>query len=99
MGFWWCEQNELWMEMKAGLFNTDLLVAQTDSLSALGAAVIAAFGAGFYDTLQDAVDRMKSTYRTVRHEKYHKNKYLAKCNKIYKNIYPSLKELNEKLQC
>ncbi len=53
-------KSELWLQIKADVCETPFITLETEQSALLGAAVLAATGAGFYTELADAVSMMSS---------------------------------------
>lgn len=86
----------LWRQMLADAAGKPVLVSQTVEASALGAGMIAAFGAGFYSSITDAAKAMSGS--TVRYEadmsQYERYRELLN---IYRKLYHSTAEINRDL--
>jgi xylulokinase len=55
----------LWTQMLADSSGRDVAISDTIEVSALGAAILAAYGAGWYDTIRDAAAKMQGGTRKV----------------------------------
>ena len=86
----------LWRQMLADAAGKPVLVSQTVEASALGAGMIAAFGAGWYPDIANAAENM--TGSTVRYEpdnsKYDRYRELLN---IYRKLYNATAEINRDL--
>ncbi len=79
----------IWCQIQADMYGKTCTTLEIDEATTLGAAILAALGAGFFDNVEDAVDQMlkkKDTYEPnmKNHEIY--NKYFE----IYKDAYKAL---------
>jgi xylulokinase len=89
-------RNEFWMQNKADVSGCVVDVPQLEEATALGAALLAGTGAGVYQDLQEAANRV---YRPGRQfEPDAKNVQLyCELYEIYREIYPSLKGVNSRI--
>jgi len=88
--------SELWMQMHADVSNVPIAFTKVSEGPVLGAAMLAAVGAGIYPDIQTAADNMVHTERTIepdqsRHEEY--QFYMDR----YIETYPQLKEMMHKM--
>jgi xylulokinase len=86
--------NPLWMVLKSGVLEHDILIPDLTSVSAFGAAVLAAYGAGYYGSLGEATQRMKVEHRLLAHRCTPWSGYLACYASAYRALYASLQEVN-----
>ena len=86
----------LWRQMLADASGKPILVSQTIEASALGAGMIAAFGAGWYSTITEAAETMCGA--TVKYEPDSSNfSRYRELLAIYRNLYSSTAKLNQEL--
>ena len=83
-------RSELWRQIQADIFGTEIVTINSSEGPAYGAALLAAVGAGFYDTVEDAC---RNAIRIVeRVEPLADNVALyADYYGIYRDLYPALK--------
>lgn len=83
--------SKLWLQIKADITNTEIIVPSSDSASALGAAILAGVGVGLYKSYEDAVSQTikieKRVYPNKENHKIYSERY-----KVYKELYDNLKE-------
>ena len=89
-------KNETWLQMQADIFNAEIVRLENEQGPAMGAAMLAAYGSGWFPSLQDcaaAFLRPAKSYQpdTKRAEKY--DQLFA----IYQDIYGQTAELNKRL--
>ncbi len=89
-------QSSLWRQMLADASGKDVLVSDTIEASSLGAAMIAAYGAGWYPLITDAAQAMSGQTTTI-HPDAERTKRYRELLDIYRDIYRSTKALNQKL--
>ena len=77
--------------MKASLFGIPFAVMRERDSAALGAAVFAGFGMGWFTTLKDAINCWVSVERVIEPEDK-LGKFLRSRFDVYKGLYPALKE-------
>lgn len=86
----------LWRQMLADASGKPVLVSQTVEASALGAGMIAAYGAGWYSRITDAAEAMSGS--TVKYEpdksKFSRYRELLS---IYRKLYSATAEINHDL--
>ena len=83
--------------LKAEMFGIPVTVPEERDTSALGAALIAAVGAGWYSDLDTAVARWVKIEKTVTPTGTH-NTWLQKRYALYKQLYPAVKNQHQKLK-
>lgn len=88
--------SKLWCQIQSDVFNTEVVTMQgAEDGGALGAAMIAGSGIGLWDNLIEASSLLKiNTRNHPSHENFLRYK---KSISIYKEIYPSLKTVFEKI--
>ncbi|WP_042352482.1 xylulokinase [Bacillus massiliigorillae] len=90
-------KNEEWLQMQADIFNSKIVKFSTEQGPGMGAAMLAAYGCGWFDSLQacsKAFLDVAEEYTPIQHnvEKY------QQLFTIYQRVYKQTKELNEALQ-
>lgn len=86
----------LWRQMLADASGKSVLVSQTIEASALGAGMIAGFGAGWYSSITEAAEAMSGS--TVKYAPNNANfSRYRKLLDIYRKLYSSTAELNQEL--
>lgn len=88
--------SRLWVQMLADACGKPVHVSTTVEASALGAGMIAAYGAGWYTSITDAANAMSGATRIIEpcaqtHENY------QKLLSIYRKIYHANKDINHEL--
>ncbi len=88
--------SRLWTQMLADALGKPVHISTTIEASALGAGMIAAFGAGWYDTITAAASGMAGKTSVIepdleRHQRY------QKLLTIYRKIYHSTRDINHQL--
>lgn len=73
--------NQLLLEILSSLLDYDLYVTKQDETTALGAAICAAIGIGYYPNLETAVKNMASKVMVIKKNKEWKERY----SEIYQN--------------
>jgi xylulokinase len=84
-------RSAFWRGMLADVFSTRVSVPERLDGAALGAAILAAVGAGLYDSVGDACDRIIKVKSTVEPDRDVGASY-DKVYKLYTKLYPALKD-------
>ena len=74
--------SELWCKIKADMTGCEIVVPKRDEVTCLGAAILAAVGAGLYSTLEEAV--MASSDRQTLYVPQYQKEYSDICNSYKK---------------
>lgn len=89
-------KNPVWLQMQADVFNAEVVRLKSEQGPALGAAMLAAYGCGWFDSLAQCAEQFiesDTVYKPIP-ENVEKYKELFS---IYQQIYASTKSLNEQL--
>ena len=85
-----------WVQMLADASGKDVLIADTVEASSLGAAMIAAYGAGWYGSISEAAGNMSGKTRLIKPNLDNKSQYDDLID-IYQHVYDSNKKINKSL--
>ena len=85
-----------WVQMLADASGKNILIADTVEASSLGAAMIAAYGAGWYGSIGEAADKMSGETNLIEPNLDNKSKYEDLVD-IYQHVYESNKKINKSL--
>ncbi|MFA9557066.1 xylulokinase [Evansella sp. AB-rgal1] len=90
-------KNETWLQIQADVFNARIVKLSSEQGPAVGAAMLAAYGSGWFNSLQECAEVF--TAEDVSYEPIPENveKYKELFN-LYKQVYVQTKELNEGLK-
>ena len=88
--------SKVWTQMLSDASGKKVLISNTVEASSLGAAMIAAYGAGWYSSIKEAAKFMSGETKLIEPNKSNKKKY-GDLIKIYKDVYCANKEINKKL--
>lgn len=89
-------KNPDWLQMQADIFGTPVVTLETEQGPAMGSAMIAAVGAGWFDSFE-ACSKVFVNYKS---EVQPNPEAVSKYNKVYANykeVYPTIKDLSHKL--
>jgi len=81
----------LWRQMLADLFGANVRTVQSADAPALGAAILAAVGAGAFPTVPEACDRLIRPDKSIAPDGP-RGEYYAKYYAIYRSLYGDLKQ-------
>ncbi|QGQ48225.1 xylulokinase [Metabacillus sediminilitoris] len=89
-------KNEAWLQMQADIFNAKIVKLSSEQGPGMGAAMLAAYGCGWFASLQDCAKeflREEKVYEPIQeHVESYRGLY-----EIYKDIYPATTGLNKRL--
>lgn len=90
-------KNQTWLQIQADIFNAKIIQLANEQGPGMGAAILAAFGCGWFESLQDCADHFLEEVREFmpnnENVAIYKNLF-----KIYQDIYHQTKELNDQLR-
>ncbi|MBU8771409.1 xylulokinase [Cytobacillus oceanisediminis] len=89
-------KNEEWLQIQADIFNAKIVRLTSEQGPGVGAAMLAAYGCGWYSSLNECSEdftQVEKTYEPII-ENVEKYKELYS---LYKSIYQQTKELNQRL--
>ncbi|SES93875.1 xylulokinase [Oceanobacillus limi] len=89
-------KNEEWLQMQADIFDAKIVRLATEQGPGMGAAMLAAFGCGWFDSLEACADAFLKEDQTYLPKKENVESY-KKLFPIYQEVYTHTKQLNEKL--
>lgn len=90
-------KNETWLQMQADIFNTRVVKLENEQGPAMGAAMLAAFGSGWYDSLEECAEQFIHEAAAFYPKEQNVRKYKT-LFELYKNIYVHTKDLNTALK-
>ena len=90
-------KNKEWLQMQADIFNATIVRLKSEQGPGMGAAMLAAYGSGWFESLEACADQfLEEAERFVPNED-RKNIY-RRLFQIYQKVYHQTKELNEELK-
>lgn len=89
-------KNKGWLQMQADIFDTEIVKLESEQGPAMGAAMLAAFGCGWFETLADCARLFIRQEERYQPNPERVDRYKA-LYEIYKDIYVQTKPLNDKL--
>ena len=81
----------LWRQMMADVYGMDVSRVDSKEGPALGVAILAMVGAGLYDSVEEACQKVIRVKDTTTSDEEHAAQY-AKVYEVYKGLYQHLKE-------
>ncbi len=89
-------KNDTWLQIQADIFNANIVKLESEQGPGMGAAMLAAFGCGWFDSLQDCAKEFLKEEKVYHPIEENVEKY-KKLHAIYKDIYPATEILNKRL--
>lgn len=89
-------KNEYWLQMQANVFNANIVKLSSEQGPGIGAAMLAAYGCGWFASLQSCAEAFIKVDRTFEPEKEKVEEYIQ-LFKIYQQVYTQTASLNEQL--
>lgn len=89
-------KSELWLQMQADIFNANVIQLANEQGPGMGAAMLAAYGAGWFSSLDECASvfiKRAATYTPIAD---HVQTY-SELFQVYKNVYAQTKPLNDRL--
>ncbi|WP_341357069.1 xylulokinase [Rossellomorea sp. y25] len=90
-------KNKEWLQMQADIFNAEIITLSNEQGPALGAAILAAYGCGWYSSLQDCSRVFISFEDSFVPDPENVDTYEI-LYELYRKVYQQTKELNEGLK-
>lgn len=90
-------KNETWLQMQADIFNAKIVKLASEQGPGMGAAMLAAYGCGWFSSLQECAEKFVETTKSYIPVPENVEKY-QKLFGVYKQVYQQTKSLNEQLQ-
>ncbi|MFC4809951.1 xylulokinase [Paenibacillus sp. GCM10023250] len=89
--------NPVWLQMQADIFNADVVALENEQGPGLGAAMLAAYGCGWFDSLEACAERFVKRASVYKPEPEAVRAYEG-LFRVYRDVYASTRALNEGLQ-
>ena len=89
-------KSEKWNQLKANILQRKVVSMTHKEGGALGASILAGYGAGIFTSLKETSLQMAKIEKTYYPQEKKITKYASKYE-IFKEIYPSLKEINHRI--
>ncbi|WP_080843919.1 xylulokinase [Cytobacillus gottheilii] len=90
-------QNKTWLQMQADIFNAKVVKLASEQGPAMGAAILAAYGCGWYSSLQEC-SRVFISYEKAYDPIPSNVEVYETLYEIYKKVYIQTKNLNKELE-
>ena len=89
-------KNDVWLQMQADIFNAVIVKLANEQGPGMGAAMLAAYGAGWFDSLQECAEAFLKVEKEFMPNPENVAVYEGLFS-IYQEVYGKTKELNERL--
>ncbi|MFY0762419.1 xylulokinase [Metabacillus dongyingensis] len=90
-------KNEDWLQIQADIFNAEIVKLDNEQGPGMGAAMIAAYGCGWYQTLEECSNHFIKAAKSFRPDKENTTRY-KQLFQIYKKIYNQTQNINKELK-
>jgi len=90
-------KNPVWLQMQADIFNTPVVSLKNEQGPAMGAAMMAAVGSGWFSSLKECADKFIGYGKTYEPIPANVAAY-TRLFKLYQQVYSATRELNQGLQ-
>ncbi|MDQ0255914.1 xylulokinase [Evansella vedderi] len=90
-------KNETWLQIQADVFNAKIVKLSSEQGPAVGAAMLAAYGSGLFNSLQECAEVFTAEETSYEPIPENVDKY-QQLFKLYKDVYEKTKDLNEGLK-
>ncbi len=89
--------SRLWCSIISDVLDRDVVISATQENTALGAAMLAACGAGYYESLEQASTAMFREGELFHADPANRQIYDRLFNEVYKKVYPQIRSLSRAL--
>ncbi|MWV44196.1 xylulokinase [Paenibacillus sp. HJL G12] len=89
-------QNETWLQMQADIFNAAIVKLESEQGPAMGAAMLAAYGCGWFSSLAECAEQFIRPAKTYAPNKEQVEVY-SELFSVYQDVYAQTRGLNERL--
>lgn len=89
-------KNEEWLQIQADIFNAKIIRLSSEQGPGMGAAMLAAYGCGWFESLKACADEFLAVEREFMPNKENVETY-KKIFSIYQKVYSKTKEINNSL--
>lgn len=89
-------KNETWLQIQADIFDAKIIKLSSEQGPGMGAAILAAYGCGWSDTLKECADTLLQVEKEFVPNQENVKKY-KELFAIYQGVYKQTRELNERL--
>ncbi|MBY7142825.1 xylulokinase [Virgibacillus sp. NKC19-3] len=89
-------KSEDWLQIQADIFDAKVVKLSSEQGPGMGAAMLAAYGCGWFDSLQECANEFLAEDKVFRPNRANVEQY-KKLFTLYQEVYRQTKELNEKL--
>lgn len=89
-------KNKDWLQMQADIFNAQIVKLKSEQGPGMGAAMLAAYGSGWFASLKECADQFLEDAETYQPIPENVDKYQS-LFKLYRDVYKQTTELNQNL--
>lgn len=89
-------KNKEWLQIQADIFDADIVKLTSEQGPGMGAAMLAAYGLGWFDSLSECASRFIQVDEVI-HPDPERVKIYQELFSIYQSLYQHTKEINDKL--
>lgn len=89
-------KNDVWLQMQADIFNAKIIKLSSEQGPGMGAAMLAAYGCGWFDSLKDCANHFLKVDKEFLPDEKNVSNYKT-LFAVYQDVYTSTKRINENL--
>lgn len=89
-------KNDVWLQMQSDVFDARIVKLSSEQGPGMGAAMLAAYGCGWFDSLKSCADAVLQVNQTFEPDRANVARYRELFN-IYQDVYGQTMELNNRL--
>lgn len=90
-------KNEVWLQIQADIFQAKIVKLNNEQGAAMGAAMLTAYGCGWFDSLEECAEKMVTAEKTIEPIPEQVKRYNQLFD-LYRQVYSHTRELNAGLK-
>ncbi|MGE7761492.1 xylulokinase [Peribacillus sp. NPDC097895] len=90
-------KSSIWLQIQADVFRAKVVKLKNEQGPGMGAAMLAAYGSGWFSSLQECADTFLDIQEVYNPQKEQSDRYAA-IFEVYKTVYEKTKQINEDMK-